>query len=242
LASVARTQGLKGVYLMPEGSNPTGVRISAQRREELAAVVRGHNLILIEDDYQGFLKLGLTPQLPKLATLAPEHSVYICSMTKPLAVGLRIAYLVFAPKFRTQLMDALMNINMKTSAIDSEFVAQAIIGGAAQKITQAKINLVERSNAIFNEIFPEPAAAAVDNRQLFRWVHIVDNGETGRQIEQYGLNNGIRYYHSDRFLVGPESSEKYIRVSLSSVRSLAELKTGLTRLRQLLIAGKLYPG
>lgn len=240
LAAVARTQGLAGVYLMPEGNNPTGVRISAARREELSAVVAAHNLIMIEDDYQGFLKLGLEPRLPKMITLAPDHTVYLCSMTKPLAVGLRIAYLVFAPRYRTKLMDALMNINMKTSAIDSEFVAQAVIGGAAQKITQAKINLVEQSNQVFNEIFPEIAADAPDQRQLFRWVRINDTAQTGRDIEQYGLNNGIRYYHSDRFLVGPASPDKYIRISLSSARSLAELRTGLTRLRQLLVVGHLY--
>jgi DNA-binding transcriptional MocR family regulator len=240
LAAVAKAQDLRGVYLMPEGNNPTGIRISLERRQELAQVVRDHQLILIEDDYEGFLKLGLTPQLPKMFTLVPEHSVYLCSMTKPLAVGLRIAYLVFAPQFRAQLMDALMNINMKTSAIDSEFVAQAIIGGTAHHIGQAKINLVERCNAIFDSIFPESAAKAADNRQLFRWVHIIDNGMSGREIEQYGLNNGLRFYHSDRFLVGPESSEKYVRISLSSARSLTELRTGLTRLRQLLIAGHLF--
>lgn len=237
--AAAASQGLAGVYLMPEGANPTGVRISGARREALAQVVRDNNLILIEDDYEGFLKLGLTP-LPKMYTLAPEHCVYLCSMTKPLAVGLRIAYIVFAPQYRSQLMDALMNINMKTSAIDSEFVARAIIDGTAQRISQAKINLVEQSNAAFDEIFPEAEASAVDNRQLFRWVEIHDTGMTGREVEQHGLNNGLRFYHSDRFLVGAESAKKYIRVSLSSASTVNELTTGLTRLRQLLIAGGYY--
>ncbi len=242
LEAACKAQPLRGVYLMPEGNNPTGVRISTARRVALATVIRQNALTLIEDDYQGFLKLGLTPARPKMVTLVPEQSVYLCSMTKPLAVGLSIAYVTFAPQFRAQLMAALMNVNMKTSAIDSEFVAQAVLSGTAGRMVTAKIDLTVQSNAIFNRIFPAEEARAADDRQLFRWVPLLPTTLSGREIEQRGLNNGLRYYHSDRFLVGPESPQKYVRVSLSSVKSLAELEVGLVRLRQLLVAGGLYAG
>lgn len=233
LAAACRSQEIAGIYLMPEGNNPTGVRISGQRRQALADVIKRAGLTLIEDDYQGFLKLGLTPVLPKMSQLVPDSSVYICSMTKPLAVGLRIAYLVFAESFRTRLMGALMNVNMKTSAIDSEFVARAIISGTAQHVIQSKIRLAEQSNARFDTIFPNQAPAG-DQRQLFRWLPLRKQDGTGREFERRGLTAGVRFYHSDRFLVGPESTQKFIRVSLSSVRSLAELEEGLRRLRRLL--------
>lgn len=233
LAAACRAQEIAGIYLMPEGNNPTGVRISGPRRQKLAAVIETEQLILIEDDYQGFLKLGLTPQLPKMSSLVPNRSVYICSMTKPLAVGLRIAYLLFAPPFRAQLMSALMNVNMKTSAIDSEFVAHAVVSGTAQHIIQSKIHLVEQSNALFDRILPG-AAPAPDQRQLFRWLPIHDMTGSGRAFEQRGLTAGVRFYHSDRFLVGPASKQKFIRVSLSSARSLGELEEGLLRLKALL--------
>ncbi|WP_125572426.1 aminotransferase-like domain-containing protein [Lacticaseibacillus songhuajiangensis] len=233
LAAACRSQELAGIYLMPEGNNPTGVRISGKRRAELAAIIEREQLILIEDDYQGFLKLGLTPVLPKISALVPDRSVYICSMTKPLAVGLRIAYLLFAEPFRAQLMGALMNVNMKTSAIDSEFVAQAVISGTAQHIIQSKIRLAEQSNALFDRILPGMAPVA-DARQLFRWLPLASQTESGREFEQRGLRAGVRFYHSDRFLVGPASKQKFIRVSLSSVRSLGELEEGLLRLKELL--------
>ncbi|MDU5950903.1 MAG: hypothetical protein E6Z15_28060, partial [Paenibacillus macerans] len=46
-------------------------------------------------------------------------------------------------------------------------------------------------------------------------------------MENYFLNKGIRVYHSDRFLSGASTRDKYLRIALSSTNSLEELQRGL---------------
>lgn len=46
-------------------------------------------------------------------------------------------------------------------------------------------------------------------------------------LEEVLAKNGIRVYHSSRFLAGAKGPEQYLRVSLSSANSLERLATGL---------------
>lgn len=55
LLHVCQVNNIKGVYLMPEYSNPTGKTISLTRRKQLAEIIERQNLIAIEDDYLSFL-------------------------------------------------------------------------------------------------------------------------------------------------------------------------------------------
>ena len=53
------------------------------------------------------------------------------------------------------------------------------------------------------------------------------------------LRTNIRYFVSDRFLLRANPNKLFLRVSLSSTNSLAELDTGLKRLREYLLKSNL---
>lgn len=57
-------------------------------------------------------------------------------------------------------------------------------------------------------------------------------GRRGLAIEQEALANGVRVFHSDRFLAGPPERREYLRVALSSPADSAQLEQGLALLRQ----------
>ena len=54
LARQRQQINIKGVYLMPSCANPTGIVMPEERRRKIAAVLRKHNMFLIEDDAYGF--------------------------------------------------------------------------------------------------------------------------------------------------------------------------------------------
>ncbi|MEJ8640319.1 PLP-dependent aminotransferase family protein [Streptomyces sp. MS1.HAVA.3] len=83
--------------------NPTGVTLSAGRRAELAEVVRARRLTLVEDDPFGPLAEHAPPPV---ATLAPEHCVYLASTSKTLAPGLRLAFLSCPPPLADRMASA----------------------------------------------------------------------------------------------------------------------------------------
>jgi DNA-binding transcriptional MocR family regulator len=82
------------MYTMPTLHNPLGWVVSARQRRDLVAIARQHGLILIEDAAYAFLEKRPPPPL---AMLAPELTVYVSSLSKSIATGLRVG-MVSAPR------------------------------------------------------------------------------------------------------------------------------------------------
>ncbi|MDY7083757.1 MAG: PLP-dependent aminotransferase family protein [Actinomycetota bacterium] len=86
----ART-GARLFYCQPLYANPSGATLSASRRTEVLDAVREAGSFLIEDDYARDLTVEGTAPPPLAADDADGHVIYLRSLTKPAAPGLRIA-------------------------------------------------------------------------------------------------------------------------------------------------------
>ncbi|MEU4240788.1 PLP-dependent aminotransferase family protein [Actinoplanes sp. NPDC026619] len=89
-AAFARTSA-RLFYCQPLHANPSGATLAAHRRRAVADAVREAGAFLIEDDYARDLTIdGDAP--PPLAADDPDgHVIYLRSLTKSAAPGLRIA-------------------------------------------------------------------------------------------------------------------------------------------------------
>jgi DNA-binding transcriptional MocR family regulator len=135
LRRAARQSGARVVYCMPTLHNPTNVTMPEARRRALLQVAREEDLILIEDDVYGFL--AGPPQTP-LAALDPARTIYLTSLSKCVAPGLRLGILkgprALVPRFATtQRATSLM-----VSAVAAEIAARLIDGGHAQQAAAAQ--------------------------------------------------------------------------------------------------------
>ncbi|KKB73120.1 MULTISPECIES: PLP-dependent aminotransferase family protein [Bacillus] len=224
---------IHGVFLMPSCCNPTTIMISDFRKHELAAVIRKHHLILIEDDIHAFLTAGIISDYQQpMFNLLPDQSVYICSTSKSICSGLRVAYMVYGDAFRQNILQSIFNVNVKTSSLDAEVVTELILSGKAHEIVSQKKRLVQSANEIYAEYF-SPNKPGEHPLSFYRWLSIEKNADSS-QLEEDLKMRGIRVFHSDRFLSGQTSREKYLRIGLSSTNSLDELKMGLDILKQYL--------
>ncbi|GIJ71106.1 transcriptional regulator [Virgisporangium ochraceum] len=89
-AAFART-GARLFYCQPLHANPHGATLAGPRRAEVVAAVRAAGAFLIEDDYARDLTIDGDPPPPLAADDPDGHVVYIRSLTKSAAPGLRIA-------------------------------------------------------------------------------------------------------------------------------------------------------
>jgi GntR family transcriptional regulator / MocR family aminotransferase len=85
------------VYVTPSHQCPTNVTMPLARRQALLAWAQAHDRVLIEDDYE--VELGLSGRAqPALKSL--DHAgrvVYVSSLSKTLAPGIRIGFIVASP-------------------------------------------------------------------------------------------------------------------------------------------------
>ncbi|MCM4080313.1 aminotransferase-like domain-containing protein [Paractinoplanes hotanensis] len=89
-AAFART-GARLFYCQPLHTNPTGASLAADRRGVVLSAVREAGAFLIEDDYARDLTIDGDPPPPLAREEADGHVIYLRSLTKPAAPGLRIA-------------------------------------------------------------------------------------------------------------------------------------------------------
>ncbi|MFG3708346.1 PLP-dependent aminotransferase family protein [Micromonospora sp. NPDC047670] len=89
-AAFART-GARLFYCQPLHANPTGATLAAHRRADVSAAVRDAGAFLIEDDYARDLTVDGEAPAPLAADDPDGHVIYLRSLTKSAAPGLRVA-------------------------------------------------------------------------------------------------------------------------------------------------------
>ncbi|MFA1712369.1 PLP-dependent aminotransferase family protein [Peribacillus frigoritolerans] len=224
---------IDGIFLMPSCNNPTTIMMSDIRKQEIAAVIRKHRLILIEDDIHAFLTAGIISDYRQpMFQLLPEQSVYICGTSKSICSGLRVAYMVYGDAFREKISQAIFNINVKTSSFDAEVITELILSGKAHEIVSQKKRLAKTANDIYSEYFPFRKDVG-HPLSLYRWLPIKGHSDA-LQLETDLKRRGIRVFHSNRFQSGQTTPDMHLRIALSSTNSFDELKIGLDILKQYL--------
>ncbi|TXR78274.1 PLP-dependent aminotransferase family protein [Bacillus sp. BF9-10] len=224
---------IHGIFLMPSCSNPTTIMIADFRKKELAAIIRKHQIILIEDDIHAFLTAGvITDYEQPMFNLLPEQSVYISGTSKCICSGLRVAYMVFGDALRKDILKAIFNVNVKTSSLDAEVITELVLSGKAHEIVKQKKLLAESANEIYSRYFSSNNPVG-HPFSFYRWLPI-QNHYDAFQLETDLERHGIRVFHSERFITAQTMPNQYLRVALSSTNSLEDLRTGLEILKQYL--------
>lgn len=100
-----RAEGRRAKYLytIPNHQNPGGVSLSEARRRRLAELAEEHDLLVMEDDAYGLLGFdGETAT--SLRTLIPERVVYLGTMSKTFAPGVRSGWIAAPTPVREKLV------------------------------------------------------------------------------------------------------------------------------------------
>ncbi len=104
LDAACQSETVKALYIMPR-SNPVGSLMGEDRRRALVGVARHHGITIIENDGWGPLD---GTDIPSFATLAPERCYYFTSLTKCLAPGFRVGFLVAPQNAATTIQERHM--------------------------------------------------------------------------------------------------------------------------------------
>jgi GntR family transcriptional regulator/MocR family aminotransferase len=90
----ASLQKYSCLYCTPSQQCPTGVTLSMERRIELLSLARRCQCLIIEDDYDAETQFDGHPQPSLKAMDKSGHVIYLSSLSKIFAPGLRIGYMV----------------------------------------------------------------------------------------------------------------------------------------------------
>lgn len=132
LEAVLRRQPIKFIYLVPTFQNPTGRTLPLARRQAVAALIQQYGVLLVEDDPYSDLRYS-GEVLPPIKSFAPDHVVYVSTLSKTFAPGLRIGFCVAPPEIQRWLVIAKQGVDLHTSTFNQALAAEYLRGGYLQQ-------------------------------------------------------------------------------------------------------------
>jgi len=147
------------VFVTPSHQCPTTVTMSMQRRQGILELAKRRDIVLFEDDHESELNFSGRP-LPALKSLDTDGRViYLGSLSKTLAHGLRIGYIV-GPAALIRELRALRRLIMRHPAANNAHTASLFIAQGHHDAFIRKLNLTyrdrrERLNHAFAKYLPQ---------------------------------------------------------------------------------------
>ncbi|WP_030952778.1 PLP-dependent aminotransferase family protein [Streptomyces sp. NRRL S-481] len=123
-----RASGVRAVVTTPAHQFPTGIAYSARRRAELLDWARSVDGIVLEDDYDGDFRYDRAP-VGALQGLDPERVAYTGSVSKSLAPGLRLGWLLVPETWAEEIVERKRTMDLGHPALDQALFARFLERG-----------------------------------------------------------------------------------------------------------------
>ena len=217
------------LYCLPTLHTPTGATMDAERRAAIAAVAREQGLTIIEDDVFGFLP----PERPApLACFAPERTIYVTSVSKSLAPGLRIGYL-HAPAEKTRALRAAVSLSSwMPPPLMAEIASRWIEDGTADALNAFQRDEAAQRQAVARELIPSGYLEA-EAHGFHLWLRLPPHWHPDL-FRMEAESRGVKVLVGGAFAIDPADSPQAIRLCLSHEASRERVRQGLAVVAELL--------
>jgi GntR family transcriptional regulator/MocR family aminotransferase len=129
IEDLARLRDVGAVLMTPAHQYPTGVALRPDRRTAAVEWARAASGLILEDDYDGEFRYDRQP-VGALQGLDPERVVYFGSVSKSLAPGVRLGWMVLPEELIPEIVRAKGHGDYMTSALEQLTLAEFIASGA----------------------------------------------------------------------------------------------------------------
>jgi GntR family transcriptional regulator/MocR family aminotransferase len=133
LGALAQSRPLRAVYVTPHHQFPTTAVMSPARRAALAELAARHRFAVIEDDYDHEFHYEGRPILPIAAGQGRANIIYLGSLSKVLAPGLRAGFLVAPPSVIDRVVSLREAVDLQGDGAVEAALAELFEDGEVQR-------------------------------------------------------------------------------------------------------------
>ncbi|NND42773.1 MAG: PLP-dependent aminotransferase family protein [Silicimonas sp.] len=229
LEAVCRADSVKALYIVPD-SGPVSCAMGEERRREIVAVARRHDISIIENDAWGPLNARAAPPL---AAIAPERCFYFTSLTKCLVPGLRVGFLAVPETAAATARERHMVTNWMVTPLMHEIATRWIEDGTATALLDWQRAALHERGEIARDVLGG-LGVRINRAELQAWLPAADIGSEARLVER-AREAGVLVSPGSTFSIGPMASMPGVRISLG-LPDIGELGHALRILRGLVAA------
>ena len=176
LKRLASRTTLRAIYLTPHHQYPTTVTLKAARRVALFSLAQTERIAIIEDDYDHEFHYEGRPVLPLASADQVGLVVYIGTLSKVLAPGLRVGYVVAPPAVLRSLGAIRSLLDIQGDLATEAAIATLIEDGEVQRhIARVRRVYADRREILANSLrraFGDGMEFTLAAGGMALWVHV----------------------------------------------------------------------
>jgi 2-aminoadipate transaminase len=192
----------KLLYLTPTFQNPSGVCYPEARRREVRAVLRGSEVIVLEDDPYRDIWFDEAPPPPVVLGHDPARAVYLGSFSKTAVPGLRVGFLLGPPAIVRRCVLAKQATDLQTNSLGQHLLFD-LLGqeGFALHVEGLRREYRARRDALDRGLAATLGERLTWNRPgggMFLWARIAGGGDAG-ELLTHALAEGLAFVPGGEF-------------------------------------------
>lgn len=218
------------VFVTPSHHCPTMVPLDRARRNALLEGAEKHDRVIIEDDYDS----QLADEAPQAALKGIDRTgrvIYVGSMSKTLAPGLRLGYIV-APAALIAELRALRRFMLRHPPANNQravalFLSLGHHDALVRRLSGAFEERRQRLMEVIGELMPGWVAGDVPGGTSL-WLEGPPEADTAA-IARAAAARSVLVEPGTRFFEGPERRSRFMRLGISSI-PLQHIEPGIREL------------
>jgi GntR family transcriptional regulator/MocR family aminotransferase len=207
IVAALRRSAARAVMITPAHQFPTGAVLSAARRTALAQWARDVDGYIIEDDYDAEYRYDRHP-VGALQGVAPDRVIYSGTLSKSLAPGLRLGWLVVPPPLLEPILAGRRLTDHSTSSITQAAYAAFLTNGDIDRhLRRTRRIYRQRRDALLAALahwLPDwtPSGIAAGLHVLVT----LPNGLDEALVAEQALAVGVRVYPLGAYSANPQNT------------------------------------
>lgn len=220
---------IAALVVTPSIHNPTTATLDLERRKAIAAIGARYGVPIVENDVYGAL---VKDPIAPIYTLAEATGCYICGVSKLIASGIRVGYVV-APRDRVgAITNAIHATTWTVAPLLAELVSQWMHDGTTVRVIEAHRGEIRRRQEIARNVLGEGTFHA-HPQSYHIWLPLPAPWRQ-HEFTDACLQNGVAVTSGAIFAINSTYAPNAVRISLGAQRDIEVLKTCLSRVAQTL--------
>ncbi|MBO7396436.1 MAG: PLP-dependent aminotransferase family protein [Bacteroidales bacterium] len=226
---------IKFIYTIPDFNNPSGETMSLQQREELVALARKLDVLIVEDSPYRELRYS-GEQVSSIRSLAPERTLQLGSFSKIFAPGFRLGWIIGPEPLLEQIYVCKQSLDLCPPVLDQYLAAEFLGSGMLdENLVKTREKYRERRDlmlSLLERYMPEGVSWTRPEGGLFLWLILPESIDTVALYDD-ALSRGVAYV-AGSFFYTDGSHRNTMRLNYSFI-ALQKMEPGMKLLADVLI-------
>jgi 2-aminoadipate transaminase len=218
------------LYTIPNFHNPTGITASEQRRIAIVNLARQYDLLIVEDDVYRDLAFEAAIPPSYFALADGVNLIQIGSVSKTIAPGLRIGWIVASPEIIRRFVHCGTTqmgggANPLAAQIVAEYCQQGYWDAHLEQIRSLYRTRRDTLLAALDHYMPPQVRWTQPSGGFFVWVTLPENIYS-TVVKEKASKRGVMVGAGEGYFVNPDDGKHNLRLTYSFA-SLSDIETAV---------------